>query len=588
MNEEDEDRHRLYDILNVGHTASDAEIRDSHRRLSRLFHPDKHTSSAARSKADPKFQEIQYAFEVLSDPRKRMIYDTLGEPGLAIKMDVGQKHMSPEELKVYFQKHTRQAQIDTLQSLIQNRGESSINLDARSMFGARVVMEKHTRIGSMLPITVARPATLQERLGDVMFRGMSMRNSWTIPFNFATLLEIPEEGDIVTQPVVKDNPSSLTLTTNTVISAKRQLMDFGLTATLRHQFSSSTNVEASLPILSPQRCEARIVHHYSPDMFMSANVAQVTLASPPDIALLIGRQITDRGILCGKLRSGTPWKLAGWGQHGNAAAYVLEWTHTPTPTDPTGFSLELVTGLQTMGISADYKTEFVPAGIRFKAACTAYLGGLAMNIGASRKVTEHTRLGATVSANAQSLILKLSVTRLGQTLNLPIWIGDGLERDSIVFGVLLPLGGLIAYEYLVIRPRAARRTKQRTAKKRQAFKDKLAEKERSAREAVELMSDAVQRRQQLAQAQGSLSISSATYGSRDCRIDVTIAVAALVNDGQLVLASNQRKAALYGFWDPDFGVKKTLRIDYLFGGQRHFIEVEDRHGVALPSHSHLM
>jgi len=67
---------KLYDILSVSPTASQAEIKKSYRKLALKFHPDKNPGS------EDKFKEISYAFEVLSDETKKRIYDQGGMDAL--------------------------------------------------------------------------------------------------------------------------------------------------------------------------------------------------------------------------------------------------------------------------------------------------------------------------------------------------------------------------------------------------------------------------------------------------------------------------------------------------------------------------
>jgi len=67
---------KLYDELGVEPTATDAEIKKAYRKLALKYHPDKNPD-------DPeKFKNISAAFEVLSDEKKREIYDKYGEEGL--------------------------------------------------------------------------------------------------------------------------------------------------------------------------------------------------------------------------------------------------------------------------------------------------------------------------------------------------------------------------------------------------------------------------------------------------------------------------------------------------------------------------
>ncbi|XP_058984705.1 dnaJ homolog subfamily A member 2-like [Musca domestica] len=66
----------LYEILGVTKDSSDAEIKKNYRKLAKEFHPDKNPD------AGDKFKEISFAYEVLSDPEKRKIYDRYGIKGL--------------------------------------------------------------------------------------------------------------------------------------------------------------------------------------------------------------------------------------------------------------------------------------------------------------------------------------------------------------------------------------------------------------------------------------------------------------------------------------------------------------------------
>jgi len=67
---------KLYDILGVPKSASDSEIKKAYRKLAKEYHPDKNAS------AGDKFKEISFAHDVLSDPKKREIYDKYGMKGL--------------------------------------------------------------------------------------------------------------------------------------------------------------------------------------------------------------------------------------------------------------------------------------------------------------------------------------------------------------------------------------------------------------------------------------------------------------------------------------------------------------------------
>lgn len=65
----------FYDVLGVGKTASQDEIKKAHRKLVRKYHPDRNPDD---KQAEERFKEVQQAYDVLSDPEKRKQYDAGG------------------------------------------------------------------------------------------------------------------------------------------------------------------------------------------------------------------------------------------------------------------------------------------------------------------------------------------------------------------------------------------------------------------------------------------------------------------------------------------------------------------------------
>ena len=69
-----------YEVLNVARNAGAEEIKRNYRRMALKYHPDNYKGDKAEAEA--KFKELAEAYEVLSDPQKRQLYDRYGHQGL--------------------------------------------------------------------------------------------------------------------------------------------------------------------------------------------------------------------------------------------------------------------------------------------------------------------------------------------------------------------------------------------------------------------------------------------------------------------------------------------------------------------------
>src|SRR3989337_3940121 len=67
-----------YEILGIGRSATEEEIKKAYRNLARKYHPDLHPGN---KEMEARFKEINEAYEVLKDPKKREEYDRFGSAG---------------------------------------------------------------------------------------------------------------------------------------------------------------------------------------------------------------------------------------------------------------------------------------------------------------------------------------------------------------------------------------------------------------------------------------------------------------------------------------------------------------------------
>ena len=89
-----------YQILGVSKSATDADIKKAYRKLARKHHPDVNPGNKS---AEEKFKQLSGAFEVLSNPQKRKLYDEFGEDAAKIGYD----EKKAETLRAYRQAASR-------------------------------------------------------------------------------------------------------------------------------------------------------------------------------------------------------------------------------------------------------------------------------------------------------------------------------------------------------------------------------------------------------------------------------------------------------------------------------------------------
>ncbi|KZS89927.1 DnaJ-domain-containing protein, partial [Sistotremastrum niveocremeum HHB9708] len=122
----------LYAVLSLTEEASLDDIKKSYRRFALLNHPDKHVNSSeeARNAAALKFQQVGFAYAVLSDEKRRKRYDTTGKTDEGFELGAGEDGWEAyfEEL---FEKVTK-GRLDELKKEYQGSAEEIT--DVRSAY----------------------------------------------------------------------------------------------------------------------------------------------------------------------------------------------------------------------------------------------------------------------------------------------------------------------------------------------------------------------------------------------------------------------------------------------------------------------
>ncbi|KAG7452529.1 DnaJ-domain-containing protein [Guyanagaster necrorhizus] len=139
----------LYAVLSLSDDATIGAIKKSYRRLALIYHPDKHATAteSARAVASTKFQQVGFAYAVLSDERRRQRYDKTGKtdegPGLSPGEDGWEAYF--EDL---FDRVTR-GKLDDMKKVYQGSAEEvadlkSAYLDTKGSLGEIMTFIPHS------------------------------------------------------------------------------------------------------------------------------------------------------------------------------------------------------------------------------------------------------------------------------------------------------------------------------------------------------------------------------------------------------------------------------------------------------------
>uniref|UniRef100_A0A671LTF0 DnaJ homolog subfamily C member 11 n=1 Tax=Sinocyclocheilus anshuiensis TaxID=1608454 RepID=A0A671LTF0_9TELE len=121
--------------LSYGPQATQEELKSSYRRLCMLYHPDKHRDPELKRQAEQLFNYVHQAYEVLSDPQSRAIYDIFGKKGLEVEgWEVVERKRTPAEIREEYERLQRERDERRLQQRTNPKGTISVGIDVTDLF----------------------------------------------------------------------------------------------------------------------------------------------------------------------------------------------------------------------------------------------------------------------------------------------------------------------------------------------------------------------------------------------------------------------------------------------------------------------
>ncbi|WVQ82052.1 hypothetical protein IAT38_004180 [Cryptococcus sp. DSM 104549] len=565
----------LYALLNLPKSASEADIRDRYRSLATTFHPDRQRDDRARRAAHAQFTEIQRAYEVLTDPTRRTVYDMFGEEGLRTSWEIGPRVKTPEEMRKWFTAQAYEKRSMEAEALVKPKGDMELVLDARAVFLSKKFF-KEPQLISHDPVS----RLLRVRPGRVV-----MKHSFETPI--APNTQMVWEGQAL---------------------SRNGRGGANILGTIKHQFSPRLWVEGGTTLLQPRIGRMKATFTIDEDQYVTGNVVQTSLWVPPQLGVTYGRRLYANTTGFMTFEPGS-FSIGPWGRSLDESQLTpssLSVGLTNSKRDGAGWTVQTTAGLAASQITADWSTR-IPGGLKVKIGGEMGIGqSMAGFLSAEGRVTENVRAGVIWQVEVGGgIIMKLKFSRLNQRVSIPILLAERLDPKVLFFSTVLPAAAYAGlYKYYLV-PRKRQRIKERVRELREENKEFIAQKRVEAKEAMEVMERSVEKLVQYERARNGLIILSAHYGlatsftengiivsekpeEEEEIIDVTVAIQALVQESKLYIPGGKGKFNILGFYDPCIGENKKLRVRYLFRGKLHEVTVDDVGALRAPVKTHAL
>ncbi|KAJ1665019.1 hypothetical protein IW140_003632 [Coemansia sp. RSA 1813] len=634
-----EDSTDYYAALNVPRTASTEDIRNAYKQLSRLFHPDKHHDPQRREWAQRQFHNIHRAYEVLTDPRSRDAYDQLGERGVKMSKALGFKVQSPRDLQDMFEREVRRLRMEEVERWAQSKSKISVDLNSTMVTSPtyRMIAERYAgqlrlpservHIGSVF-MKHSFKAELSNNLSAQVTGQMLNRQDHNSKNVIGTLNYSSDSIQHVSISIPALPPhtftvkSTHTLSTGTIVNTlvEQHTPDFSTPPAIAVNFSRalSETTRAHLGVSTGNQYTLGSLWRNSPLIAKRS--------------VLVDQDTTRRKRKVKRVPSNVV--LSIFGPFGTRGVYSLNATAAnkiPSLGGSYTFMFDkhfsIVTELELVGTD-DWQPGGGYQGNRSDSAASAgtplagfrSLGDARISITVFSAISHLATFSWKVGIGFSSgVFMVLNLTRLEHSIQVPVILTPLPEVVVALCAIAVPVTTMLGLHYGIFKPRHRRLIQKRMDELKDEQRYQLHQQKRNADEAVRVMKDIVERSRKNAQATDGLFIECAYYGDLPFNItaensnallavldraqasrtalsaadepracDVTYALHALVNDNQLVIAEGGSKQFLPGFYDPAFGVPKSLFVRYWFKDKLHEVVVKDNQALVIPIRAHCL
>ncbi|KAK7406253.1 hypothetical protein VNO78_07876 [Psophocarpus tetragonolobus] len=533
---ESQDKKELYALLNLSPEASDEEIRRAYRQWAQAYHPDKYQAPHMKDIATENFQRICQAYEILSDPNKRQIYDIYGMEGLTSGLELGPKLNGVQEIKEELERLKRMKEREKMVAQFRPSGTILANMSLPRYLNGDGLLEG-----------MAMTSEIQSRL--------SKRNAVTIGGNLAVN---GDEGGGAATAVFRHQLSEVSSLEFVASTGLQSLIGMHTTRNLSSHSAATMGLAMSL-----RDGSLNLSNLWTRQLSETAN-GHIELTLGPQSSITVGWQKKDQK------RSASGEVKFGTGSFQTSVHY----THRFSPK-----SLGCIEG--RVGSSS---LEIEVGGGRklskFSSVRWLYIIGIR---GISWKFELY--------RGGQKLIIPILLTR---HLN-PVFATGAFVIPASLYFVLKKF--FIKPYYLKRNKQKALEEEEKNsaqvkearaaAEKAQKLQENVANRKRNRQ--LETGGLVIMRALYGNQIilNNLKSSSETSLESTSDVVDVTIPLNFLVNDsGQLKLHEGVKKSGIMGFCDPCPGKPKELYVEYAYSGNQYKVWVGDYEELQIPQGRH--
>uniref|UniRef100_H2ZE51 J domain-containing protein n=1 Tax=Ciona savignyi TaxID=51511 RepID=H2ZE51_CIOSA len=512
-----------------------------------VYHPDKQSNN---NEASDIFIRIQEAFNVLSDPTKRHIYDVYGKSGLDADWQIMERRKTAQEMQEEYERIQRIRAQQRLEERTHPEGTFSMMINATSLFDENQFDDEYYDPQIMLPDITALSITqsIQAPLS---------------PSHTATLT-----GNLQTKN--GNGHGDLNISLRKTMSAK-MWGEFMVGATDSNSFNLGLKGYRSLG-------GGMFAIAYVPaELMVDDGMLAVSL---PGANFTLGRVLGEN--LYGSLNLST-------GRDSHMSTSVVRETMTMR------FSAKLQLGIpHSFGVvTAKYKMPDRKSSLKIGFEAGTF--GAVVEYGGEHRMSDNSIVSVNVRIGVPvGVALKLRLNRFTQTYLIPITLSEEVNPVAAFYGTFVPLAIYAGVHYLIIRPYRKQEKERQSEESEESLTNETKRRKEEAEATIKMMKQSSQRKIDAEERKLGLVITEAWYGrfvsedsSRTSKlIDVRIPLQNLVENSKLQLPAGITKSGLPGFYDPCPGSEIKLKVVYKFRGGVHKASFDDRDAVRIPLRSH--